>query len=63
MLMRLASSLFALTVAAAFLGWIRSHSTQPETTRIDEVLSLSSIFSVPVKKNKHSRQHVAEAAR
>lgn len=62
MLMRLTSSLFALTVAAGFLGWVRSHSTQPETTRIDEVLSASSIFTPPVKK-KSSRQHVAEAAR
>lgn len=62
MLTRLTSSLFALTVAAAFLGWVRSHSTQPDTPRIDEVLSVSSIFSQPVKK-KSSRQHVAEAAR
>ncbi|MEY3902215.1 MAG: hypothetical protein RL189_1521 [Pseudomonadota bacterium] len=62
MLTRLTSSLFALTVAAAFLGWVRSHSTQPETTRIDEVLSASAIFSPPAKK-KSSRQQVAEAAR
>lgn len=58
MLFKTLSMLISLTVTAAFLGWVKSSSKSPETTRLDEALSLSSLM--PSKKPRVVRRHVAE---
>jgi hypothetical protein len=58
MLFRTLSMLISLTVTAAFFGWVKSSSKSPETTRLDEALSLSSLM--PSKKPRVVRRHIAE---
>lgn len=58
MLFRTLSMVISLTVTAAFFGWVKTSSKSPETTRLDEALSLSSLM--PSKKARTVRRQVAE---
>lgn len=60
MLFRTLSMLVALTVTAAFFGWVKSSGQTGESNRIDQALSLSSLMNG--KKPRVLKRQVAETA-
>lgn len=64
MLFRALSAFFALTLAAGFLGWLKSHTEINQKRSDSNGIFSSQSASIPaVKKSRSVRQHVAEAAR
>ncbi|NBO38852.1 hypothetical protein EBU99_09740 [bacterium] len=59
MLFKTLSMLIALTVTAAFFGWVKSTSKTVDTARLDESLSYNSLMAG--KKTRINRRHVADA--
>ncbi|NBX18108.1 MAG: hypothetical protein EBR09_12165 [Proteobacteria bacterium] len=64
MLFRLISAFTALTIAAAFLGWVKSHSPDGhDGRRIDEFFSVQGGPPASGKKVRTNRLQVADSAR